>query len=183
MSWIAQLGLSSAQAITAGIAVLALIVSVIAIVVGELRALHSRRVWRERREVVWKLSWPSPATVRIENAGEDEARRVLIVMSSEALGVIRVESRRVSAHSYFDVQSDHLKEAWGSIEKHYEHLGGMQQSGGVYRESFYLRAYWRSPLKTPDSTAYDTNITRQIDLDAQHQSLLAARARAGTEGG
>jgi hypothetical protein len=182
MSWLAQLGLSSAQAITAGIAVIALIVSVIAIVVGEVRALHSRRVWRERREVIWKLSWPTPGTLRIENAGEDDARRVLIVMTSETLGELRVESRRVLAHSYFDVQSDELTEAWNSIEKHYKLVGGMQQSGGPYRESFYFRAYWRSPLKTPDSTAYDTNITRQLDLDAQRQSLLEARARAGTEG-
>lgn len=178
MDWLKSLGLTSAQIVTAGIAVLALVVSVISIVLGEVRALQTRRINRERREVLWRFSWPEPEVLRVENVGEDEARQVLIIVRSESIGELRLAARRIKAHRYVEARSQELGKAWKIIEAHYAQVGGLHEGGGAYREPFYYKATWRSPLKTPDRDERDGNVTRQIDLDEERESIIRARAQA-----
>ena len=96
--------------IRSAIAAAAFLVAALAFVLGEVRARRTRRTQAERNVVKLDWAWTAPAEITMTNAGPDEMRRVLVLLTSKYVRT-EAQAKRLRRGETLIVPVPHLAES------------------------------------------------------------------------
>ena len=127
------------------IALGALAVAAFAVGLGEYRASQARSARSERNIVDWEVNWVRRDALELRNGGPDEARRVLIKLTSEYI-TVEAEAGKMRRGDVIELPVPHLAERWDATDFSPIQRGEFRHPGAA---QYGARITWTSPKGNP----------------------------------